>query len=512
MGVTEGRSVPWYPQNNFQGEAAVLPGFDEKLHHAGAGTMDGVRGAGARAGASEGLGPRFRITRVYMITGLVFLGATWALLVAAAPAIAQGAWADSFPLAAIHLFVVGYALTTVHGALLQITPVAFQGRLYSIRLGYIEYVLMVLGAVAIPLGFLCRLWMITAIGGLFVLGAFALLLWNLGCTARTLKKRGEAFRSAWVFIFLLAVLILGVGMALGVPLLGRASLLLHMVAGVTGWFTTLILILSPRLIRVLVSSRHPGLERRGPELGLMAGTLLIAIGVSLVLAPGPGAGMGLWGVAGSLSVGIGWVLYLVAYGLLLFHLFQHLRYRRRRDLEWVIPWIAAGLAAGWPVTLAWGGGGVGSHGGAGVYGHDAACGFRLSRVGDCCIYGQNPAIPAVDEQVRPWARSGDSPGPEGAAGGSPGYDAAGSHRSGLVGFCWRCCFTCRGFLEWPGGVGLDRGGGRGIGVAGLRRGDVGGVPAMTARPRRICPRKLMCHKIVRFCSRFSRHPGGDPSV
>ncbi|MCL6575234.1 hypothetical protein [Kyrpidia sp.] len=354
MGVTEGRSVPWYPQNNRGREAAVLPGFDEKLHHAGAGTMDGVRGAGARAGASEGLGPRFRITRVYMITGLVFLGATWALLVAAAPAIAQGAWADSFPLAAIHLFVVGYALTTVHGALLQITPVAFQGRLYSIRLGYIEYVLMVLGAVAIPLGFLCRLWMITAIGGLFVLGAFALLLWNLGCTARTLKKRGEALRSAWVFIFLLAVLILGVGMALGVPLLGRASLLLHMVAGVTGWFTTLILILSPRLIRLFVSSRHPGLERRGPELGLMAGTLLIAIGVSLVLAPGPGAGMGLWGVAGSLSVGIGWVLYLVAYGLLLFHLFQHLRYRRRRDLEWVIPWIAAGLAAGWPVTLAWG--------------------------------------------------------------------------------------------------------------------------------------------------------------
>lgn len=331
----------------------MLPGFDEKLHHAGAGTMDGVRGPGARAGASEGLGLRFRITRVYMITGLAFLGPAWWCLIRAAPAIARGAWADPLLLAAVHLFVVGYALTTVHGALLQITPVAFQGHLYSVRLGYVQYVLMVLGAAAFPVGFLSGRWAVAATGGILVFAAYGLLLWNLGRTALTLKKRGEALRSAPVFVFLFAALLFGIGMALGVPLLGRASLLLHMVAGVTGWFTTLILVLSPRLIRVFVSSRHPGFERRGPELVLMAGALLIAAGVSLVPAPGQGVSKGLWG-PGSFLVGVGSVLYLIAYGSFLFHLFQHLRYRRRRDLEWVIPWIAAGLAAGWPLTAAWG--------------------------------------------------------------------------------------------------------------------------------------------------------------
>ena len=298
------------------------------------------------ANVHRSLAQRFRITRIYMVTGLAFLGPAWFSLIRASEAITQGQWHDPSLLAAIHLFVVGYALTVVHGAILQIVPVVFQGRLHSIRLGYIQYVFMVLGSFSFPVGFLTKQWNIVAAGGISVLVAFLLLFWNLVQTARTLKKRTEALGTMVTFLFLLATAILGIGMALGYPLVGRATLPLHMVIGITGWFTTLVVVLSPRLMSFFVSSHYKKLRRSRPEFLLLIGMLAVVAGMALRAD----------GTVTSAATGMlvtGWILYFAGYLQVLIHLYRHFRNRRRKDVEWVLKWIVIGLYGGLPVLATW---------------------------------------------------------------------------------------------------------------------------------------------------------------
>lgn len=291
------------------------------------------------------LSSRFRITRVYMLTGVGFLGACWFFMIQAAESLSRGRWLDSSLLAAVHLFVIGYAMIVVHGAMLQIVPVAFQGRLYSIRLGYAQYALIVLGAVALPLGFLVDVWRIAAVGGLLLILSTVILLWNLGQTLRTLKKKGEALLLAAAFPFFFVTVLLGVSMSLGRFPAGEGTLPLHMMSGIVGWFTTLILLISPRLMGFFVSSRYKGLRKSGPGFLVLAGMAAVLAGEALKAG-------GRVAVSGGLSAA-GWLLYLIGYAWVLVDLYRHFRHRRRREVEWVLKWILGGLYGGWPVVAAW---------------------------------------------------------------------------------------------------------------------------------------------------------------
>lgn len=285
------------------------------------------------------LSSRFRITRVYMLTGFGFLGACWVFMIRAAESLAQGRWLDPSLLAAVHLFVIGYGMIVVHGAMLQIVPVAFQGRLYSIRLGYVQYALIVLGAVVLPLGFLVHMWRITAVGGLLVILSTGILLWNLGQTLRTLKKKSEALLIAAAFPFFFVTVWLGVSMSLGRFPAGEGTLPLHMMSGIVGWFTTLILLISPRLLAFFVSSRYKGLRQSGPGFLVLAGMAAVLAGEALKAGGGVAAA--------------GWILYLIGYARLLVDLYRHFLNRRRQEVEWVLKWILGGLYGGWPVVAAW---------------------------------------------------------------------------------------------------------------------------------------------------------------
>ncbi|MEW9033204.1 MAG: hypothetical protein AB2404_10860 [Planifilum fimeticola] len=291
------------------------------------------------------LSSRFRITRVYMLTGVGFLGACWFFMILAAESLSRGRWIDSYLLAAVHLFVIGYAMVVVHGAMLQIVPVAFQGRLYSIRLGYVQYALIVLGAVALPLGFLVHMWRIAAVGGLLLILSTGFLLWNLGQTLRTLKKKGEALQLAAAFPFFFVTVLLGVSMSLGRFPAGGNTLPLHMMSGIVGWYTTLIILISPRLMSFFVSSRYKGLRKSGPGFLVLAGMAAALAGEALEAGGG-------FAASGGISAA-GWILYLVGYAWVLVDLYRHFRHRRRREVEWVLKWILGGLYGGWPVAAAW---------------------------------------------------------------------------------------------------------------------------------------------------------------
>lgn len=279
-----------------------------------------------------------------MLTGLWFLGASWFFMIRSAEALSRGRWLDFSLLAAVHLFVIGYAMVVVQGAMLQIMPVAFRGRLYSIRLGYVQYALIVFGAAAFPVGFLVNRWSIVAVGGISVLLSTGLLLWNLGQTLRTLKRKTEALLIITAFLFFLITALLGLAMSLHQFPAGEQTLFLHMVSGIFGWFTTLIILLTPRLMGFFISSRYKGLRKSGPGLLVLTGMATVLLGEIL------GAG----GKVGASAVSItGWVLYLIGYSYVLVDLYRHFRDRRRREVEWVLKWILVGVYGGWPVVAAW---------------------------------------------------------------------------------------------------------------------------------------------------------------
>ncbi|MBE3595584.1 MAG: hypothetical protein IMW86_00895 [Hydrogenibacillus sp.] len=296
---------------------------------------------------------RFRLTRVYMGTALVFMLSAWLVMITAARPLAQGQmWAPSI-LGATHFFVLGYVLMTIQGAIMQITPVVFQGRLYSISLGYVQYVLMVLGSAGMGTSFLLGWTGGLGIFGSLILLALLLLFWNLARTLQQVQKKRDALRVLGAGIFLLWTVLLGLSfVAHGFISATVQSLMMHVTSGVVGGFTTLIVLLSPRLMTFFVSSRHKSTERfiRRSE-GLLYLGLIFILSSPILEAGASGAnlGLGAWTVIGRL----GWVIYLAGYALVLYRLYRHVQGRRRPQMEWILAWILGGLFGGWPLLGLW---------------------------------------------------------------------------------------------------------------------------------------------------------------
>src|SRR5690606_33022811 len=144
-----------------------------------------------------------------------------------------------------------------------------------------QYALIVLGAVALPPGFRVDVWRFAPGGGPLLLLSPAILLWALGQTLRTSRKKGGALRLAGAFRFCCVTVLLGVSMSLGRFPAGEGTLPLHMMSGIVGWFTTLILLISPRLMGFFVSSRYKGLRKSGPGFLVLAGMAAVLAGEAL---------------------------------------------------------------------------------------------------------------------------------------------------------------------------------------------------------------------------------------
>src|SRR5690606_39893533 len=98
--------------------------------------------------------------------------------------------------------------------------------------------------------------------------------------------------------------LLGVSMSLGRFPAGEGTLPLHMMSGIVGWFTTLILLISPRLMGFFVSSRYKGLRKSGPGFLVLAGMAAVLAGEALKAG-------GRVAVYGGLSA-VGWLHFMIS--------------------------------------------------------------------------------------------------------------------------------------------------------------------------------------------------------
>lgn len=298
---------------------------------------------------------RFMLTRVYMWTGMIFMVLSWIVLMIASSELGKGGILHPYVLSSVHFFVVGTVLMTIQGAIMQITPVVFQGTLYSIPLGYAQYALLLLGSIGLGGSFFVYWLPGLVISGLLVLLSILILFWNIGKSMRSLKKRADALRVMIIGLFLLWTLVLGIFFVSGWgPSPTPNFLWNHLESGLVGTFTTLILMLTPRLMNFFISSHYKSTQgMRTTSEGLLYGGLLLLIVGPLIVKSLPLSASHAFPILDALPIWAGWLLYWIGYGLILFRLIQHIRMRRRKEMEWIFHWIIGGLIGGWILLFFW---------------------------------------------------------------------------------------------------------------------------------------------------------------
>ncbi|KWX07313.1 hypothetical protein TR75_03330 [Hydrogenibacillus schlegelii] len=299
--------------------------------------MQNLDSLGAARRSGRALLFRFRLTRRFMLTGWGFFGAAWILLGMSSEALAAGNRFSPLMLAAVHLLTVGFALHVIQGAILLMTPILFQGALFHVGLARLELGFSLFGAAGLVFQFAHAGGRSVACFGALLAPAYAILLLNLVRSIRTARRKRDALYTLWPVLWLGVTLIDGLRLAWGIVPNEKALFAHHLTAGLLGTMTALIGLLSPRLLSVFVSSRSSPFARKPrPEPWLFAGVLALVIGGD---RPAPFV--------------VGSVLFLTAYGLIAFRALQALRNRRRRELDWPIPWIVAGFLLGLPATAGW---------------------------------------------------------------------------------------------------------------------------------------------------------------
>jgi len=143
-------------------------------------------------------------------------------------------------LAETHLATLGWITMVMFGALYQFTPVVFRTKLYSARLGRIQFALYVAGVVTLVASFK-QMWTPgLGIGGSVVVLAVVLFLYNI---ARTLLHRAAWTLSGQYIVhalfFLAATVAIGLTYALDLHFhwfaIPQHALAAHVHLGIAGW-------------------------------------------------------------------------------------------------------------------------------------------------------------------------------------------------------------------------------------------------------------------------------------
>lgn len=190
----------------------------------------------------------------YLTSGVVFLALT--LFIFFFPESFTGHYFNPKLLAFTHIGVLGWISMIIFGALYQLLPVIVEKPLYSEKLGWITYALLLPGTLLLTSGF----WYFKLNTGLFTGGALVLLAmttfsFNIFKTIRSGKKRDliEVEFTGTSLLWLLLTVITGFTLALNLRLAFLPKehleyLKLHAHMGAIGWFLMLIIGVTAKLI------------------------------------------------------------------------------------------------------------------------------------------------------------------------------------------------------------------------------------------------------------------------
>lgn len=166
-------------------------------------------------------------------------------------------------LAIIHIMALGWGTMMILGASHQLIPVLIEGKLYSIKLAYLSFVLAALGIPLLAHGFyVFDMGLYTQCGGILIILAIIAYLINLGMSmVKAEKENVHAFFVFTAAIWLLTTTIVGLLLVYNFtyPLMSESSLYylsLHAHIGMVGWFLLLITGIGSRLIPMFLISKY----------------------------------------------------------------------------------------------------------------------------------------------------------------------------------------------------------------------------------------------------------------
>lgn len=256
---------------------------------------------------------------------------------------------------AAHFLVLGWGMLVAMGTMYQLVPVTFQTPLYSERLGFVQFWITTAGTVllAMSLGFYPSL--AREAGGLVLAGA---LLFLIQMALILLRQKERDLISLFVssalislFVTLLAGLILAIsisgamkafleriGAGFLFPINHEALFISHMLLGLVGWFTLLIMGFSYKMVPMFALSHGFSMKPSYWVYGLYTGGLLTTL-------------TGIW-TGGAGIVLVGFVLLLTGFTLFSFHIREILRKRMKKQLDKGFVFALLAIGCGWLIHLA----------------------------------------------------------------------------------------------------------------------------------------------------------------
>jgi hypothetical protein len=156
--------------------------------------------------------PPFKLIVPYFIIGtVVFLFSTLLLL---GFDINQISYLDSSVLSWVHLFLLGFVMMIIFGAMAQLIPVVLEVGHWAVELFYVIWPLLLIGTLMMVFGFYVNV-AVLPYGGTFVLIAMAMFTLNVFVTLKKVETFSLVVKCVIVSnIFLLLGLIIGIVMAL----------------------------------------------------------------------------------------------------------------------------------------------------------------------------------------------------------------------------------------------------------------------------------------------------------
>ncbi|KAF0996064.1 hypothetical protein [Geobacillus sp. TFV-3] len=250
--------------------------------------------------------------------------ASQVLLLTVIPSLASGAFRLPLVWAAAHLGLLGFALMTAMGAMYQLVPVAFLTPIWSVRLGFWQFAVTAIGIVAFAASLAAApTW--AFLPGLLLLLGIVLFVWQM---AMTLRKQGTknvmTLFAATSLLFLLLTASAGTSLAFHFFTATGANrheavFGLHMLFGLCGWFTLLIMGFSYKMAPMFSLAHGFSLRPARYVYALYTGGIVVAF--ASLFSPSQG-----W-----LAVGV--TLLTTGFALFAWHIRAILQKRMKKTLD-----------------------------------------------------------------------------------------------------------------------------------------------------------------------------------
>ncbi|MGZ5303772.1 MAG: hypothetical protein ACXWDO_06660, partial [Bacteroidia bacterium] len=239
-------------------------------------------------------------------------------------------------LALVHTAALGWATMVIFGATYQLLPVIFENDLYSSKLAFASYLLLLPGTVLLVYSF----WVFDSgimmqAGGLLVFAAVICFVWNVLFTA----QESDKYSIQKTYIFTAGLWFL-VTVTFGVLLVFNFSrmlfhdhlqiLKLHAHAGIAGWFLMMIIGVGSKLLPMFL------LGKSGKTKYLNLAYYFINAGLVLFLVDGYFAGITIRSLLYTLFITAGIVFFLV-------YMQDVFKNRLRKSLDFPMKWSMASL-------------------------------------------------------------------------------------------------------------------------------------------------------------------------